>query len=176
MPTENTRTNSRSTIRRILVIAFWLIGLLLVAQFTATVTSTLTVQQLSSNIQGPEDLPGKKLATVDGSTAADYLRSRGIDFVGVDHIEDTYPLLLDGTVDAVVYDSPVLRYYSVTRGKRQVQIMGTIFKPEKYGIAVAENSELREPINEVLLEMYQDGSLEDLSTTAGLAANSRQGR
>jgi ABC-type amino acid transport substrate-binding protein len=151
---------TRSPIRRFLVIAYWLIGLLLVAQFTATVTSSLTVQQLNSNIQGPEDLPGKSIATVDGSTAADYLTARGISFTGVENIEEAYPLLIGETVDAIVYDAPVLRYYSISRGKGLVQVVGVIFKPEKYGIALEQGSPLREPINEVLLEMYQDGSLE----------------
>jgi ABC-type amino acid transport substrate-binding protein len=151
---------TRNPVRRLLVIGFWLIGLLLVAQFTATVTSSLTVQRLNSAIQGPDDLPGKTIATVSGSTAADYLRSRGIDFTTVELIEEAYPMLTGGTVDAIVYDAPVLRYYSVTRGQGQVQVVGVIFRPEKYGIALAQGSELREPINEVLLEMYQDGTLE----------------
>lgn len=151
---------TRHPVRRILVTAFWLIGLLLVAQFTATVTSSLTVQQLTSSIQGPDDLPGKSIATVDGSTAADYLRTRGIDFIGVEVIEDAYPLLTNGTVDAIVYDAPVLRYYSITQGEGQTQVVGVIFRPEKYGIALVQGSDLREPINEELLEMYQDGTLE----------------
>lgn len=151
---------TRSPIRRLLVIAYWLIGLLLVAQFTATVTSSLTVQQLNSSIQGPDDLPGKRIATVRASTAADYLSARGIDFIGVDQIDDAYPLLISEQVDAIVYDAPVLRYYSISQGKGQVQVVGVIFKPEKYGIALEQGSPLREDMNEVLLEMYQDGSLE----------------
>jgi ABC-type amino acid transport substrate-binding protein len=151
---------TRNTTRRVLVIAFWLIGLLLVAQFTATVTSSLTVQRLNSSIQGPDDLPGKRVATVAGSTAADYLRSRGISFTAVEQIDEAYPLLLAGNVDAIVYDSPVLRYFSISEGKGQTEIVGSIFKPEKYGIALEQGSPLREPINEVLLEMYQDGTLD----------------
>ncbi len=151
---------TRNPIRRLLVIAYWLIGLLLVAQFTATVTSSLTVQRLNSSIQGPEDLPGKSIATVDGSTAAEYLRSRGIAFTGVENIEEAYPLLLNETVDAIVYDAPVLQFYTISRGKGVTEVVGVIFKPEKYGIALEQGSPLRESINETLLEMYQDGSLE----------------
>ena len=146
--------------RRALVIVFWLIGLLLVAQFTATVTSSLTVQRLNSTIQGPDDLPGKRVATVTDSTAADYLRSRGMAFTGVEQIDEAYPLLLAGDVDAIVYDSPVLRYYSISEGKGKTEIVGSLFKPEKYGIALEQGSDLRESINEVLLEMYQDGMLD----------------
>ncbi len=151
-----------SPARRLMTITFWLVGLLLVAQFTATVTSALTVQQLSSDIDGPEDLPGRRVVTVDGSTAADYLTGQNIGFVAVTAIDEAYALLAAGQADAVVYDAPVLRHYSVTTGRGVAGVVGAVFKPEKYGIALPANSPLREPINEVLLEMYQDGTLTEI--------------
>lgn len=153
-----------STARRLMTITFWLVGLLLVAQFTATVTSALTVQQLSSDIDGPEDLPGKRVVTVEGSTAADYLTGQNVGFIGVATIDEAYDLLAAGEADAVVYDAPVLRYFSVTAGKGTASVVGVVFKPEKYGIALPSGSELREPINEVLLEMYQDGTLSEIES------------
>lgn len=148
--------------RRLMTIAFWLIGLLLVAQFTANVTSALTVQQLTSDIRGPDDLPGKRVVTVDGSTSATYLTSHDIRFQGVPNIDEAYALMANGEADAIVYDAPVLQYYSVSAGKGSVNVIGAVFKPEKYGIALPIGSPLREPINEVLLEMYQDGTLEEI--------------
>ncbi len=153
---------TKNPVRRILTITYWLIGLLLVAQFTATVTSALTVQSLNSSIQGPEDLPGKRIATVAGSTAADFLEENLIRYTGVENVNEAYPLLLDDQVDAVVYDSPVLQYYSVTNGRGSVSMSGSIFRAEKYGIALPQGSDLREPLNELLLEMYQDGTLDDI--------------
>lgn len=153
---------TRSTARRLMTIAFWLVGLLLVAQFTATVTSALTVQQLTSDIRGPEDLPGKGVATVAGSTAAAYLADIGVSSVGVPVIEEAYALLTAGEVDAIVYDAPVLRYHTVSAGRGEVEVIEGVFKPEKYGIALPPGSELRESINEVLLEMYQDGTLSEI--------------
>lgn len=70
--------------KRLTVAFMWLLGVVLIAQFTATVTSSLTVQQLRSIIQGPGDLPGKTIATVPGSIAADYLTQLGLPYVGVD--------------------------------------------------------------------------------------------
>ena len=151
-----------SPARRLMTMAFWLVGLLLVAQFTATVTSALTVQQLTSDISGPEDLPGKRVATVAGSTAATYLDDIGVAFTPVAAIEEAYALLAAGAVDAVVYDAPVLRYHRVSAGRGTVEVIDAVFKPEKYGIALPPGGELRESINEVLLEMYQDGTLSEI--------------
>ena len=46
------------------------VGVVFVAFYTAQLAATLTVQQIQGGINGPEDLPGKKVATTRGSTAA----------------------------------------------------------------------------------------------------------
>jgi ABC-type amino acid transport substrate-binding protein len=61
-------------------------------------------------------------------------------------------------VQAVVYDSPVLSYYAANEGQGRAEVVGPIFKPEKYGIALPSGSPLRKPINEALLGLYQDGT------------------
>ncbi len=56
----------------------------------------------------------------------------------------------------------VSSYWVAKQGKGAVQVVGPIFRPEKYGIAVAEGSALRKPINEALLEIYADGTYEKI--------------
>jgi polar amino acid transport system substrate-binding protein len=46
-----------------------------------------------------------------------------------------------------------------------VGVVGPIFRPEKYGIAVANGSPLRKRINEALLAMFSDGAYERLYAT-----------
>jgi polar amino acid transport system substrate-binding protein len=153
-------SETRNVVQRVLTASWWLIGVALIAQFTAIITSNLTVQQLTSSINGPGDLPGKKIATVRNSTAAQYLTAQGLRFTTVDRVEDAYALLDQGQVQAVVYDSPVLIYYASHEGKGRAEVVGAIFKPEKYGIALPQGSPLRKPINEALLGLYQDGTYE----------------
>jgi polar amino acid transport system substrate-binding protein len=153
-------SETRSVVKHMLTAVWWLIGVALIAQFTATIAANLTVQQLTSTISGPGDLPGKSIATVGTSTAAAFLSEHGLPFVPVERIEDAYALLDRGQVQAVVYDSPVLMYYASTKGKGRAEVVGPIFKPEKYGIALPPGSPLRKPINETLLGLYQDGTYE----------------
>jgi ABC-type amino acid transport substrate-binding protein len=153
---------SRSLVRRSLTAAWWLVGVALIAQLTGTIASSLTVEQLTSEIGGPADLPGKSIATVTGSTAADYLTEQDLGFIGVARIEEAYDLLEEDEVQAIVFDAPVLLYYAATKGKGKMQVVGPIFKPEKYGIALPAGSSLRKPINEALLSIYQDGTYEAL--------------
>ena len=148
--------------KRVLVPTMWLIGVVLVAQLTATVTSSQTVARLKSTIQGPDDLPGKAIATVPGTTAADYLTQRGLAFQSVNNAADGFRMLAQGDVQAIVYDAPTLQYWAAKVGNGELAVVGPIFRPEKYGIALSGGSQFRKPINEALLAMYEDGTYEQI--------------
>ncbi len=153
---------TKSIIKRLMTVVFWILGVAIVAEFTATLTSALTVHQLTSAIASPTDLPGYRIATVNNTTAADFLSQHELEFVGVDQIESAYGLLTTNKVDAIVFDAPVLLYYAAHQGNNQVTVPGKIFHLEKYGIAVPTAAPLRESLNVVLLQLYQDGTLEAL--------------
>jgi ABC-type amino acid transport substrate-binding protein len=86
-------------------------------QLNVAVTSNLTLQQLRSDINDAKDLPGKRVASVQGSTASEYLRQQSIEARDYSKIEDAYPALQDGQLDAVVYAAPVLLYFASHEGK-----------------------------------------------------------
>jgi polar amino acid transport system substrate-binding protein len=69
-------------------------------------------------------------------------------------------MLMQGDVQAIVFDAPTLQYWVAKRGNGVLAVLGPVFMPEKYGIAVANGSPLRKPINEALLAMYDDGTYE----------------
>jgi polar amino acid transport system substrate-binding protein len=144
-------------VKRLIVFFMWLVGVVLIAQLTATVTSTQTVDRLNSKIRGTADLAGKKIATVNGTVAADYLTEQGLLYVAVATAEEGCDLVLEGEVQAMVFDAPTLQYLATKRGNGVLRVIGPIFASQKYGIAVADGSPLRKRINRALLEMYEDG-------------------
>jgi polar amino acid transport system substrate-binding protein len=154
--------NPRSVLGRVVAVAWMFAAIFLIAHFTAVMTSQLTLQNLRGSIETVDDLPGKSVVTVDGSTASRFLTERGISHQRVKLIEDAYALLDSGKAEAVVYDAPVLRYYENTEGKDKVKLVGTIFRPEKYGIALPADSPLREDINRALLRLLEDGTYNDI--------------
>jgi ABC-type amino acid transport substrate-binding protein len=157
-------TKTRVVWRRLLAMFWMILSIILIAQFTASVTSLLTIQQLTGSINGVADLPGKSVATVENTTASRYLVDAGIFYTGVETIEEAYKLLETGKVEAIVYDAPVLLYHALTTGKGRTQVVGRIFQQEQYGIALPTGSPLREPINEVLLAIQKDGTYDALYT------------
>ncbi|MDJ0635279.1 MAG: transporter substrate-binding domain-containing protein [Xenococcaceae cyanobacterium MO_188.B29] len=149
-------------IGRIIATIWMFTGVLLISYFTASVSSALTVQQLESSIQGPESLNGKKVATVKGSTAAKYLATRPIKKIEFELVEDAFESLEESQVDAVVYDAPVLQNYAAKDGAGKVKVVGPIFERQSYGIALKPNSPYREPINQALLEIIENGTYDEI--------------
>jgi polar amino acid transport system substrate-binding protein len=147
---------------RIVTVLWMFIGVVFVAFYTAQLAATLTVQQIQGGINGPDDLPGKKVATTSGSTAAAAVRELRADVVEVAKIEDAYKALNDKQVDAVVFDSPVLLFYASRGGKGRVELVGAPFRKEDYGIVFPRNAALRKQVNVTLLSLREDGTYQRL--------------
>ncbi|MEH2368211.1 transporter substrate-binding domain-containing protein [Nostoc sp.] len=147
---------------RLVGIVWMFIGVLFAAYFTASATTSLTVQQLQGDIRSIDDLPGKVVATTAGSTAATYLREHKISILEVTKIEQAYNALQTKKADAVVFDAPVLLFYAANEGKGKVQIVGSILREESYGIILPNNSPYRKPINQALLSLKENGTYQSL--------------
>lgn len=140
------------------------VGLFVVSTFVAQITASLTVETLRTQVDGVNDLRGKDVATTTGSTSSRYLLGQSIEHETFDRLSDMYVALEAEKIDAIVHDAPILAYYAKTDGKGKFQTSGRVFSPEQYGIAVPENSMMREQINRVLLSLRENGEYRKLVT------------
>ena len=143
---------------RVFALLWISLGTLIFASFTAAIASSLAVNELRSEISGPHDLAGKRVATVASSAGETYLPSIGVGAVVVEDVDDAYRLLADGEVDAVVFDAPVLRYHAAYEGTGDVVTAGPDFQRVRYALMVDEaDAELREQLNLALLDLIESG-------------------
>jgi polar amino acid transport system substrate-binding protein len=152
----------RSALARITAVIWMFTSVVFIAYFTASVTSSLTLQQLRGDINGPEDLPGKRVASIRGSTSSEYLKQHAIGVTEFPKVEEALEALQRGEADAVVYDAPVLLYYASHEGNGKVQPAGAIFHKENYGIVFPSDSRYRKPVNEALLKIKEAGTYDRL--------------
>ncbi|UCH81482.1 MAG: transporter substrate-binding domain-containing protein [Nitrospiraceae bacterium] len=136
---------------RIIATIWMFTAIIIISSFTASITSSLTVSQLGSAIKGPEDLPGHRVASIKGSTSERYLTSHRITYVNFANIEEGLKAVVDGKVDCMVYDAPLLKYY-IARDKYKLSVVKRVFEQQYYAFGLIQNSPLRENINRVLLE------------------------
>lgn len=78
----------RGCLGRLLGMFWMLAGIFILANFTAFVTAEVAASRLATPINGPEDLPGKRVVTAAETTAAAYLRDQGIPFRQVEVIDE----------------------------------------------------------------------------------------
>ncbi len=142
----------------LLAILWMFAGVVFVAFFTAQLTATITVEQIRGAIQGPDDLPGRDVATIEGSPSAEYLRGIGARVHPFTKDVEMYDALLSGTVDAVVWGAVALRYHAAHDGLGKVRMVGPEFRRGIVGFVVQLNSPLRKRISSELLTLYEDGT------------------
>jgi ABC-type amino acid transport substrate-binding protein len=122
--------------------------------------------QSDSDIQSFDDLTDATVGVQIGTTGAkvaDEMASQGkIGQVRTfDTFEDAFVALENGQVQAVLNDFPVLAYRAKASDGR-LEVVGTIPTDEQYGIAFPKGSDLRQPVNEALAEIKEDGTYAEI--------------
>jgi len=151
-------------IGRVLAAMIIIIVLPLFGYFIAQLSSDLTFQRLKADINGPEDLRGRRVAVVSGTTSYEYVTKLHTYVSAYGKVDEAFDALLQGQVDAVVYDAPNLRYYASDKGKNKVTVVGKIFEPQDYGLALPQGSPLREELNRTILKLVGTDEMERITT------------
>lgn len=147
-----------------LVAVAWMLGsIVLVAAFTATLSSQMTAETVAGAISGPDDLPGRLVTTVAKTTAAADLRERNAKVRECTDLAAALADVVESRADAVVFDAPVLAHAVNEKWSRNVRLVGPLFEQQDYGIAVQRDSALRKRINQSLLEIAENGVLAQLN-------------
>ena len=150
---------------RMLAIVLVVSSLFLVSIFVATITSTMTVEALQDNVDSINDLEGRRVGTIEESTSADFLDRRDLSYVAFSSPDEMFARLEAGRLDAVVFDAPILSYYSHANSEPATRLLPRIYRRENYGIALPPNSPLAEQIDQTLLRLREDGTYGELVTS-----------
>jgi len=148
----------RQWIARIFGVIWIFAGLVFVALFTAQLTAMLTVEQIRGDINDPDDLPGKRVATLVSSVPAVYLHRIGADVQEDPSIDEMFQALLEKKVDAVVFHAPALSYFAAHDGRGRVKLVGPEIEKRDIGFVVPLGSQLRKRVSNELLTLHEDGT------------------
>ncbi len=127
-----------------------------------------------TGIAGVDDLNGKRVCTVNGSTSLTNIQSMAPQ-ADLSVLFDTYSQCADalsqGAVDAVSTDNVILLGL-IDANEGEFELVGAPFTEEPYGIGLAkDDQEFRDFINDTLEAAYEDGSwAEAFESTVGQVA------
>ncbi|WP_039799258.1 glutamate ABC transporter substrate-binding protein [Nocardia araoensis] len=121
---------------------------------------SLLVRADNTDINGPDNLKGKKVCSVKGSTPAQNIEKNYPDTQL--QTNDTYSLCLEGlragSWDAVTTDDIILAGYAA-QSSGAFKVVGKPFTTENYGIGLKKgDKELRDKVNDAIEAMIADGS------------------
>jgi glutamate transport system substrate-binding protein len=110
-------------------------------------------------IAGPDDLAGKKVCSVTGSTPAENIRENypEADLTEFDVYSKCAEALKNGQVQAVTTDNVILLGL-ISQDEEAFELVGKPFTEEPYGIGLKKgDTEFRNFINDTLEKIFQDG-------------------
>ncbi|MDJ0334829.1 glutamate ABC transporter substrate-binding protein [Salinibacterium sp. G-O1] len=109
-------------------------------------------------INGPDDLAGKPVCTVAGSTSEKNIAEYTDQITSLGGYAECLPLVSAGTVAALTTDNVILAGLAANSGG-EFEVVGNPFTEEPYGIGLAkDDTDFRMFINDVLEEAYGDGT------------------
>jgi len=153
----------RKIIGRLIASVWMIIGIIWFAAFTATLTSSLTVSQIEhGEIKGLQDLSGKRVGVIKGTTSEDFMHYYDVTIMRTETLDDLIRSLKSGAVDAVVYDAPALMYKA--KNDPSIRVVGEMFDEQKYGVVFPQN--FQSPYEEIfdvgILEMKRSGEYDKI--------------
>ena len=137
---------------RLLAIVWMVASVIVIASFTAALTSQLTLKQLRGTVHGEADLRHVRVAAIAGTETTEYLGREHIAYQVFADAEAGLSALQKGRIDALSYDRPLLLWLVNERFSGSVQVLDATFDPQVYAIALPQGSELRMPIDLALLD------------------------
>ncbi len=149
----------RSLAGRLVALVWMFAGLIMVASFTAAITSSLTVTTLQNQIQGPADLPGHTVATIANTASEAYLQSERIRHERYPDLTTAMQSVVAGETDAIVYDRALMQYRN-QQMDNPLSLLTGVFEEQLYALAMPEGSPLRAPISERLLAVTESPTWE----------------
>ncbi len=122
------------------------------------VTGQQLLVQKGSDIQSVDDIKGKEVCSVTGSTSLDNVEAEGAKPRGFDTYSECVDQVLNGTVDSMTTDGAILLGYAAEHPD-ELEVVGEPFSEERYGIGFSKDSpEVCQFLNDTLEESFEDGS------------------
>lgn len=145
---------------RIIAGSWMVISIIFATSMVAGIASTLTLSSIgTSTITNVEQLSGKKVATIPGSPAEEFIEKNKGKVVGVADLDEAISKIKDKEVDAVVYDRPQLLYYLNNIKDESLHVSNVEYDQQGYGFAFPMDSDLVYDVNRELLSLAEDNTV-----------------
>jgi polar amino acid transport system substrate-binding protein len=123
----------------------------------------VTVNNKNTDINSKDDLGGKKVGAMLGTTGAiEAEKIPGVIYSAYDTIDQAFLDVMNGQIDAAIADNPLAIGF-VGKNPAKLKTVGPVFTDENYGIAVCNKQpDLLTKINQGLAAVKAEGGVDKL--------------
>lgn len=146
-------------------------GLLFISGLTASIASSLTVNQLNNNPDGFNEFKERPVGTIKNSSSNNFLKEHFFkDIQLYSGVFEGLESLRDGDVEAFMYDEPILKYrIQKDSTLRKLQVLPVKFDVQFYAFGLAKDKiELEQTISQRILEIMETQEWEVVLNEFGL--------
>ena len=142
---------------RVIGIIWMFTAVIMISGLTASVSSSLTVHRLKTEVSNFDDLRKTKVGCIPGSGTSNLLERYKIPFKNFNTVDEGLIAVNDGSVDAFVYDDAVLSYFvQKNKFKDKIEVIPSSYSKEYFGFASSNYSLLKEVDVELLRVIESD--------------------
>jgi ABC-type amino acid transport substrate-binding protein len=147
---------------RLTAVIWMFSSIFLIASFTAAITTTLTISEISGNIRGFEDLPGARVGSIARTVGMEYMAQENISARSFNGVREGLQALAEDRIEAFVSDEAVLKHMVRVISPGTLMVLPDSADHYYVGMAMPAGSPLREPINRALLKVIARDEWDDL--------------
>ncbi|MDA3867379.1 MAG: transporter substrate-binding domain-containing protein [Salinivirgaceae bacterium] len=156
---------------RIIALIWMFSAIIIISGFTASIASSLTVNQLSWNQNKIEDFKEKKIAVIEKSATESYLRQHFFkNLQSYKSLKECQSALREMEVDAISHDIPQVTYITQFDSLSQYEILPVSYNSQLYafGFSTKLDDDLKKSITVELLKITESTHWKVLLSEYGL--------
>lgn len=139
-----------------LIATVWMfVAIIIISSFTASISASLTVNDLSQKEDSILDYKRKKIGTVQGSATEGWINDKFFSKMqSFSSLENAIKALDNNEVEAVAYGAPMLKYYEQLNSKQKYKLLNCSFNPQMFCFGLSEqlNESIKEKVEYSLLK------------------------
>ncbi len=133
-------------------------GLLFISGLTASIASSLTVNQMSTNPNSLTEFKERPVGSIKNSSSAEFLKTHFFKDIQVfKNVEQGLTALANGDVEAFMYDEPILKYHiDQEKTFSEIELIPIEFDVQFYAFGLSKNNlDLEKIISQKILEIIE---------------------
>lgn len=150
---------------RIVGVVWMFTAILMISSLMGSVSSALTVGQLSTYIRDLKDLRNMRVVCVNETASKAYLSEHFIPCHSVRDLTEGIQLVEQNRAQAFVYSEPILRYMVLKNHQVGITILPAGVSNQYYSFILPVQSDLLHPLNQAILRIINSSELKEILYT-----------